>query len=114
MEFLAGSSSVFTHNSESVSIVDEYSELVFLLEFNDLVEDSHCTCHSVNALGYKQNASALLLGSLGSPGQNFLAVCNIVMSVFHPVADMESETIHDAGVALLVINSDIPSGKESV
>ena len=103
-----------THNSESVSIVNKDSELEFLLQFYNLIQNSQSTGHSVNSLSYKEYAASLLLCTLGCAVENLLAVCNVVVSILHSVTHVKSQSVHNAGMALFIIYNNVSSGKESI
>ena len=57
-----------------MGIVNEYAEIVFLLESGNLVKYAHCAGHSVNAFGYQENSSSIFIGFLAGPCQNLFAI----------------------------------------
>lgn len=95
-------------------VINEYPEAVLLLEFDDLVEDSHRTGHTENALGDEKDTSAAFLGLFAGSRQNLLTVNDIVVAVLVLAADVETDSVKEAGVSLSVIDDHIVTGGKAV
>ena len=106
-ELLGSSASVLAEEAEAVGIVDHEAEIVFCLECGDLVQDTHRAGHSVDALGDEEHSAAVLVGLLAGPGEDPFAVDDVVVAVFVLAAGVETDAVHEAGVALGVIDDDV-------
>ena len=106
-ELLGSSPSVFAEKSESVGIVNEYAEIVFLLESGNLVKYAHCAGHSVNAFGYQENSSAIFIGFLAGPCQNLFAINDVVVAKFVLASYVQTDSVEQTGVAFCVIYDNV-------
>ena len=98
---------MLAEKTESVSVIDHYAEIVFLLESCNLVELAESTGHSVNALGDEKHSASVGI-SLGTCfRKHLLAVCNIVVTIFVFASEMETDTVQETCMALGIINDDI-------
>ena len=98
---------MFAKESETMGIVNEYAEAVFLLEFDDLVENSHRTGHAEHTLGDKKHTSAAFLCFLAGSCENFLTILDIVVTILVLAADVQTDTVQKAGMGLCIIHDDI-------
>ena len=111
---LRSTAPVGTHHAEAVGVVDENAEAVFLLQGNDAGEVAKRTCHTINALSDDKDAAARLSHHFRGDLQLLLKVFHIVVAVFVLVADMETDTIEQAGVSLVVVNNHVVRIDQSV
>ena len=103
-----------TEQTESMSVVDKDAERIFLLESDDLIQLSERSGHAVNTLGDKQDTSTVLISFLTSAGKNLLAILHVVVAVLVFAADMETDTVKQASVALGVIDDDIVTACQGI
>ena len=104
---LGCAASVLSHHAESVRVVDEYPEIVFLLEGDNLVEYPEGTCHAIDAFGYEEDSAACLLAELGRPLEGGFTALDVVVAVGHPFTHVEPGTVYEAGMGLRVIDNDV-------
>ena len=83
-----------------MSIIDEDAEVIFLLEFNNLVKETECSGHSIHTLGDEEDSAAGLLAELGRPLKSFLAAFIIVVTVGHTFSHVQTGTVDKARVSL--------------
>ena len=105
---------MLSEKSESVSVIDHETEVVFLLEGCDLVENTERTCHTVNTLGNEENTAAVGISLSACTCKNLLAIFNIVVTILVLAADMQTDTVEQTCVALGVINDHIVTCGKSV
>ena len=91
---------MLAEQAETVGIIDEYAELIFLLEGGDLVENTHCSGHSEHAFGDEQHSAALFVSLGASPCKHLLAVFDVVVAEFVLLSHMQTDTVQQAGEAL--------------
>ncbi len=97
-----------------MGIVDEDTELVFLLQLNNLVKESERSGHSIYTLCDEKDSSACLLTEPCSPLESLLTAFIVIMTVCHPLSHMQARTVDKAGMCLRVINDDIVTVHERV
>ena len=105
---------VGTHHAETVGVVDQDAEIVFLLEGCDLVEDAERAGHAIDAFGDQQHTAAVLFGFLAGAREDHLAVFDIVVAVFVLAAHVQADAVEQAGVALVVIDDHVVAAHERV
>ena len=114
MESLGSSAAVLAEKSESVCIVNHETEVVFLLEGSDLVEDTERTGHTVNALCNKENATAVCISLFTRTCENFFTILDIVVTIFVFAADMQTDTVEQTSMALCIIDDYVVTCCKSV
>ena len=105
---------VGTHHAEAVGIVDEDTEAVFLLQGHYAGKVAQSARHAIHALGDDKDAATRFGYHLGSDLQLLLKVFHVVMAVFILVADMQTNTVKQAGMGLVVVDDDIMRASQSV
>ena len=98
---------MLSEETEAVSVVYHYAEAVFLLEGSDLVELSKSSRHSIYAFSYEEYSASVGISLGAGPGENLLAILNVVVAIFLLAAEMETDTVKQTGVALGIIYNDI-------
>ena len=111
---LGSSPSVRAEKAEAMGVVNQYTERIFLLESDYLIQFTEGSGHTVNTLSDQQDTTAVLISLSASAGKNLLAVNHIVVAVFVLAADMEADSVQQAGMALGVIDYDIMATRQSV
>ena len=106
-QLLGGAAAVRAQQAEAVGVVDHDTEFVFLLQRGDLIQDAERAGHAEHALGDQQHAAAVLLRHLAGAGEDFLAVGDVVVTIFVLFADVQADAVQQAGVALGVIDDDV-------
>ena len=102
------------HDTETVRIVDQDAEFVFLLQRDDLVEDAQGAGHAVDAFGDQQHAAVVLLGFGAGAREDRFAVLDVVVAILVFAADVETDTVEQAGVALVVIDDHVVPAHQRV
>ena len=95
---LGGTTTVCTHCTKAVSIVDQYAERIFLLELYDVSKMTQVTGHAEYALGDYQNAAALLIGQLAGVVELLLKALHVVVLESETLGKAQTHTVQDAGV----------------
>ena len=105
---------MLAEQAETVGVIDEYAELIFLLEGGNLVENTHCSGHSEHAFGDEQHSAAILLRHLAGTCKYLLAVLDIVVAILVFLSHMETYTVEQTSVALGIIHDHVVAGSKRI
>ena len=83
-----------------MSIVDKDSELVFLLELDNLVKEAESTGHTVYTLSDEEDTAACLLAESCRSLESLLAAFIIIMTVCHSLTHVHTCTVDKASMSL--------------
>ena len=95
------------HRAESVGIVHQQTERELLLQRHDLVQFAAVALHAEDALGDDQHAAALLFSQFGGVFQLQAQRLHVVVGVHEPLALVQTQTVHDAGVRFGIVNHHV-------
>ena len=110
----AGAASVLAEEAEAVGVVNQDTELVLLFEGYDLVEFAQCAGHTVHAFGNQQHAAAVLFRFCTGAGEHLVAVGHVVVTVFVFAADVQTDSVKQAGMALSIVHDNVVAGEKGV
>ena len=97
-----------------MSVVDEDTELIFLLKSHNLVEDTESACHTEHTFCDEEDAAAGLLHHLGGFLQHSLAADDIVVFKVERLTHVETFSVNEAGMSFSVEHNDVVTCAESV
>ena len=106
-EMLGSTAPVFSHHAETVGIVYHDAEIVFLLQFHNLVENAECAGHAVYAFSDKKHSAACLFTDFQSPLYGLLAFFYIVMRIHHALALVQAAAVDKARMGFRVVDNHI-------
>src|SRR5574344_2821041 len=104
---------MFSHDTETVGIVYQKPELIFLFESHNLIHDSESAGHTEYAFSNHKYSTALLICHLGSSCKDSFAIGSIVVTEFIFFSYMETDSIQQASVSLGIVHDDIVTGHKS-
>ena len=90
-----------------MSVVDEDTELIFLLESHYLVEDTESACHAEHTFCDEKYTATGLLHNFSSALQHLLAADDIVVFEVERLSHVETFTVDKASMSLSVEHDDI-------
>ncbi len=70
--------------------------------------------HAEHALGDHEDAAAAFLGHLGGAGEDAVAVLRVVVTELELGADMEADTVQQAGVTFGIIDDDVVTAHQGI
>ena len=105
---------MFSEKTETVCIVDENTEIVFLLECSNLVKLAERACHSINTFRNEKYSAAVGISLSTSLCKHFLAVFHIVVTIFVFASDMKTDTVKKTRVTFSIIDNDIVTCRKGV
>ena len=95
-------------------VVNQDTELVFLLKGHYLVQNAESTGHTVYSLGNQQHTAAGLLADLESALDGLLALLDIIVRIHHPLAHVQTAAVDEAGMGLGVVNNHVVTVHKSI
>ena len=105
---------MLSQKSETMGIVNQDAEFIFLLQGNYLVKLAEGSCHSIDTFGDQQDTAAVLISLLAGPGEDLVAIDHVVVAVLVLASNVETYSIQKTGMALGVIDDHIMTGREGV
>ena len=109
-----GSPSVGTQQAEAVGVVDEDAEFVFLLQGHQTVQLAQGAGHAEHALGDEEHAAAVLFGLGTGTCEDLFGIGQVVVAIFVFAADVQADTVQQAGMALGIVNDDVVARGEGI
>ena len=104
---LIGACTVWPHRSKTVRIVNQQTEIVLLLQRNNIFKFSKVARHSIDTFGNHQNTAARFGRELCCSFKLRFKVFDIVVRVNETFAKVQTHTINDAGMSFGVVNDHI-------
>ena len=95
------------HSTETVSVINEQTEVEILLCLNDNIEEAQIALHTEYTLGNYEHTTTLRLSQLGCVLELQTQRLLVVVSVNETLALVHTQTIDDAGVALGIVNHNV-------
>ena len=106
-ELFGSSGTGGTHGSETVGIVNQQAEAVFLLEGGNFVELAKVSGHAEHPFGDDEHPAVLLFGQLGGMVELLAEAVDIVVLENEAFTHVEAHPVEDAGVRFGIVNDHV-------
>ena len=111
---VSSAAAILTDRAESVGVVHEESEPVFLLVLDDLGELALVAGHAEHAFGHDEDAATGLGGEGTGTVELLDKALHVVVVEDEALALVQADAVDHAGVALAVIDNDIVAADEGL